>query len=406
MKIEDAIVEFLKSNGTFYASLLSQMHRIEDAKKTPTMSVQMKNGRINLFYNPAFIEPRSMKDTKAVLEHECMHIVMEHHLRAKDKDPEKWKVAADLAINQLLSHVPSDAITPEKIFGPDMHKMGIQLEQAAEYYYPLLDKSNEAKQQMQKMKAAGACGCGENFSDDKDDGSGKDTIKALDGVDQELAKEMIKQMVGEAVKSAKGQGHLPAGLESYIDELFKPPVISWRQLLRRFVSNSVKSGTRPSWKKPSRRYGVRQKGRVADRTVALTLVIDTSGSIDDGMLKTFTDEIVAIQKCYKSSITVLECDAEVQREYKLKRYEKLKRDVKGRGGTSFKPPFKYVREKNIRTDAVIYFTDLCGDFPSKKPRMPVLWAYYNGGWGGFGDRGPQVPFGTVVTLEKDKETHK
>lgn len=395
-KIEDAIVEFLKGNGTFYASLLSQMHRIEDAKDTQTMKVQIKNGRINLFYNPGFIEPRTMKDTKAVLEHECLHIVMEHHLRAKDHEHGKWKVACDLAINQLLSHVPSDALTIDKMFGDDMYKMQIQRNQNAEYYYPLLEKSNEAKEKMKQLMGEGKCGCDVSF----EDGPGDGQVKTLDGVDPELAKEIIKQMVGEAVRSAKGQGTLPLGLEQYIEELFRPPKVSWRTLLRRFVSNSVKSGSKTSWKKPSRRYGDAQKGHIADRTVALTIVLDTSGSIDDGMLQQFMDEVKSIQTCYKSTITVLECDAEVGREYKLKKYMKPRRDITGRGGTSFKPPFKYVKDKNIRTDAVIYFTDLCGDFPDKKPLMPVLWAYYSGGWGG--DRDTQVPFGTVVKLEKEK----
>lgn len=395
MKIEDAIVDFIKTNGTFYACLLSQMHRHEDRKNTPTLAVSIKNGRINLYYNPDFIDPRSMKDTKAILEHECLHIVMEHHARAKGKDFKKWKIACDLAINQLLAHVPHDAITPQRFFGDDFYKYRMQNNQNAEYYYELLEKSEEAKKQMAK----GNVGCGDNLGDS----DGEHGVKSIDGMDEELAKEIIKQMVGEAVKAAKGQGNLPLGLEQYLEDLFKPTKVSWRTLLRRFVANSIKAGSKSSWKKPSRRYGDTQKGHIADRTVALTLVIDTSGSIDDGMLKQFMDEVTSIQQAYKSTITVLECDAAVQREYKLKKFDKLKKDVHGRGGTSFKPPFKYIKEKNIRTDALIYFTDLEGDFPEKKPSIPVLWAWYDGGWGYHSSRGPQVPFGTVIKLEKEKE---
>ncbi len=385
-RIEDAIVDFIIHNGTFYASLISQMTRVVDYK-VDTMSTTITNGRILLKYNPKYTEPLNMKDTKTALEHECMHIVMEHGQRAKGRDQKKWNIACDLAINQLLSHIPADYITPERLFGQDMYKYKIQNNQNAEYYYELLEMSDGAKK---KMEGDGECGCGNEM------GSGDGSASG----DGELQKEIIKQAVGEAVKSAKGQGHLPAGLEQYIEELFKPTKVSWRTLLRKFVACSVKSGSKSSWKRPSRRYGVTQKGRIADRTVALTLVIDTSGSIDDGMLQTFMDEVTSIQKCYKATITVLECDAAVAREYKLKKFEKLRRDVHGRGGTSFKPPFKYIKEKNIRTDALIYFTDLCGDFPDKKPNIPILWAYYNCGWG---DQTSNVPFGTVVTLEREKE---
>lgn len=390
-KIEDAIVDFIINNGTFYASLLSQMHRFVD-NKIPTIAVNISNGRINMKYNEPWLATRNMKDTKAILEHECMHIVMEHHLRAKNRDLEKWKVATDLAINQLLPHLPADAITPDKFFEKDMYKYNIERMREAEYYYELLEKSDEAKKKMQQAQGQGkSCGCDEQF-----DGDGKGQGEG----DTELSKEIIKGMVNEAIKSAKGQGQLPAGLEKYVEELFKPAKISWRTILRKFVANSIKSGSRPSWKKPSRRYGAAQKGRVPARTISLTVVIDTSGSIDDDALKSFMDEVNCIQKCYKSDITVLECDAEVARHYKLKKFSKLKRDVKGGGGTSFKPPFKYVKAKHIRTDALIYFTDLCGDFPTHKPPMPVLWAYYNP-WSR-GHDNPEVPFGMVVHIEKDK----
>ena len=397
-KIEDVIVDYIKNDGTFYASLLSQMHRFADAKKTQGLAVNIKNGRINLFYNPEYLEAMPMKDTKLDLEHECLHLVMEHPIRAKDKDPEKWHVACDLAINQLMTRPPKGGLTLESIFGEDMHKYNLERRREAEYYYTLLEKSSKAKENIKKMKGEGKLGCSDQMGQGSSDGTGEDTIESLEGVDPELAKEIIKQAVGEAVKSAKGQGQLPAGLEQYIEQLFQPPKISWRQVLRRFVANSIKSGSKPSWKKPSRRYGDQQKGRIADRTVSLTLVIDTSGSINDEMLQLFMDEVTGIQKSYKSTITVLECDAKVHREYKLKKFEKLKKDVHGRGGTSFKPPFVYIKEKNIRTDALIYFTDLEGDFPDRKPNVPVLWAYYNYGY----RNETHVPFGTVIELEKEK----
>lgn len=394
-KIEEAIVRFLIDNGTFYASLISQMHRIED-RKQPTVAVSIRNGRVNLHHNPDFLDPRTMKDTKAILEHECLHIVMEHHARAEGKEISQWKIACDLAINQLIKNLPEDALTVDKVFDDDMYKMNILRMEKAEYYYDKIKKSNKAQEQIKQMMAQGKCGCGDDLQGGKMDKGSEIQI------DKELMKEIVKGMVNEAAKAAKGQGDVPRGLEKYIDELFTPSKVSWRALLRRFVANSVKSGTRPSWKKPSRRYGDTQKGKVADRTISLAVVIDTSGSIDDGVLQIFMNELQAIQSCYKSVITVLECDAEVGREYKLQKYQKLRRDVTGRGGTSFKPPFIYLKKKNIRADAVIYFTDLEGDFPDKRPAMPVLWGYYNA-WGM--RHNIKVPFGTVVHLEKDKETH-
>lgn len=382
-KFEDALVELIINGGTFYASLLSQMQKCPDTKDTQTMRVQIKNGRVLLQYNPKWLEPRSMKDTKAVLEHECLHIIMDHHARAQDKDFQLWKVACDLAINQLLSYCPPDALTISHLDPVGKYKR----DENAEYYYSALQNDTKMQEQVRKLTGQGEGEhCEEKFETDE-----------AEGVDKELSKEVVKQMVKEAKESAeKGQGVIPHKLQQYLDELFAAPKISWKQVLRQFVSNSVKSGRKASWKRESRRYGGEQKGKIADRTVSITIAIDTSGSIDDGMLTEFMNEVKAIQQCYKSDMTVIECDARVQKVYKLKKFEKLDRDVKGRGGTDFAPVFKWVKEKAIRTDCLIFFTDLAGSFPDRKPSYPTLWAYYNTGWGGPSN----VPFGHVVTLEQ------
>lgn len=387
-KIEDAIVDLLVNNGTFYASLISQMHKIT-TDKVPTMGVTVKNGRILLFHNPVFTDTLTLKETKAVLEHECLHLVMDHITREKDRDHQLWNGATDIAINQMIVGLPNMALTIENTFGnkADPQAYNIKRDDTADYYYELLKKQSDAiKQKIQSIL----------------DKIGDHTKwQEATGSEIEAVKEVIKQAVKEAVDSTKKQhGRIPAGIEQYIDELLTPPKVSWKQLLKQFVANSVKAGTKSSWKRPSRRYGETQKGRISDRTIALTIALDTSGSIDDGMLTQFMNEVAAIQSSYKIEINMLECDAEVGRYYKLKKFQKPRRDITGRGGTSFKPVFEYIKQKCIKTDALVYFTDLCGDFPERKPQYPVMWAYYNGGWGGGVG---EAPFGRVVPLEITKE---
>lgn len=385
-KIEEAIVDLLLNHGTFYASLLSQMTRVEDTK-TETLSTEVRNGRITLRYNPEYVNPRSMKETKALLEHECLHVVMEHTERFKAKEHKVAQVATDVAINQMIQHLPPEALTVDNVFNGQAAR-----DESAEYYYELIQKNPKLKKEMFGDGKPKGCGC--KF----EDGEGNE-------VDKELRKEVIKQMVKEAVDTTNkngGKGTLPLGLERYLEELFKAPEIGWRQLLRQFVANSVKSGSKASWKKPSRRYGETQKGRIADRMISLVIAIDTSGSINDEMLTQFIDEIKGIQSSYKSDIHMIECDAEVGKYYKLTRYGKVQRKLSGGGGTSFAPVFEYVRKKNIRCDALVYFTDLCGDFPDKKPPYPVLWGHYSY----YGDGYSNVPFGKVIKLKLDKKGDK
>jgi predicted metal-dependent peptidase len=340
----------------------------------------LKDGRLTLLYNPAFLDPRTMKDTKAILEHECLHVVMEHFIRFKNANHEYAKIAADVAINQLLPHIPEDALTVQNVF--HANNINAEREREAEYYYNLIAK------EVEKLKQSMGKGCGNDFNQDV--GS---------GLDAELQKEIIKQMVSEAVNTARksGQGQLPAGIEDYLEELFSVPLPTWRQLLKKFVANTVKCGTKASWKKPSRRYGDQQKGRIADRTANLVIGLDTSGStFCKEVQDIFMANMKVIVSCYKTDMTVIECDAKVQKVYKLNKWQPVDRKIKGGGGTKFTPVFNHIRDKHLKCDGVIFFTDLLGEFPDKKPPYPVLWAHYNE----YGNTG-HAPFGKVIELKKD-----
>jgi predicted metal-dependent peptidase len=45
----------------------------------------------------------------------------------------------------------------------------------------------------------------------------------------------------------------------------------------------------------------------------------------------------------------------------------------GGGGTDFRPVFEWLDAAGCRPDALVYFTDACGDFPGAPPPYPVLW---------------------------------
>jgi predicted metal-dependent peptidase len=73
-------------------------------------------------------------------------------------------------------------------------------------------------------------------------------------------------------------------------------------------------------------------------------------------------------------VTVIECDAAIQRIYEYKgKLEDL--SVKGRGGTSFEPVFAYLYENRDKYNNLIYLTD--GECSSPKTQIlkPVLWVH-------------------------------
>jgi predicted metal-dependent peptidase len=97
-------------------------------------------------------------------------------------------------------------------------------------------------------------------------------------------------------------------------------------------------------------------------------VVDTSGSMSVPMVEDIGTELNFLRRHYR--VTVVECDCEIHAIYELKG---PLTNVRGRGGTDFRPPFEREILRKIKPDVVVYFTDGCGDAPSRAPRMPVIW---------------------------------
>ena len=82
-------------------------------------------------------------------------------------------------------------------------------------------------------------------------------------------------------------------------------------------------------------------------------------------------------------LTVIQCDCNIQHIDKFSGDNPLPGNYQwasyGHGGTSFIPPFEYVKEHKLRPDIFIYLTDGCGGAPEKAPQFPVLWVLTNDG---------------------------
>ena len=98
----------------------------------------------------------------------------------------------------------------------------------------------------------------------------------------------------------------------------------------------------------------------------------------------------------KHDITVIECDAAVQRVYKAKTRADIQKKVMGRGGTWFSPVIDYVNnDKYFRDALLIYFTDGFGELEIPKPRTyRNIWVVF----GGAKNLSLNEPYGMVLSL--------
>jgi len=101
---------------------------------------------------------------------------------------------------------------------------------------------------------------------------------------------------------------------------------------------------------------------VTKEKIDVCIGIDLSGSIGKEELTEFMSEVIGIAKAYQNSITMrlLTHDVEVHNDYEITNgnIQKIKElKLKGGGGTSHEPIFKYVDEKVRDCKAVVFFTD-------------------------------------------------
>jgi len=130
------------------------------------------------------------------------------------------------------------------------------------------------------------------------------------------------------------------------------------------------------------------------RMQRLLVAVDTSGSIDQKMVASFFSEIHAAWRA-GATVHVVECDAEVQRDYPYT--GKTPSLVAGGGGTKFEPVFDWMQQQG-RFDGFLYLTDGYGPAPSTRPGCRLLWVVARKDHNVFAE---DLPFGPTVHLEVD-----
>jgi hypothetical protein len=82
----------------FFSSILFKRGLQED-RTIPTLAVPLKGA---IKYNPEFIEGLPVPQIVWGLCHEVGHVIAQHAIRRKHRDPKKWNYAGDAWINDML----------------------------------------------------------------------------------------------------------------------------------------------------------------------------------------------------------------------------------------------------------------------------------------------------------------
>lgn len=186
------------------------------------------------------------------------------------------------------------------------------------------------------------------------------------------------------------EGSLPAELQREIKEILDPQ-LPWKEVLARFLTEHVRNDY--EWTRPNPRYiqgrlylpslGGQQLGEVV-------VFIDNSGSISAQQQTEMVLECLGILAAYKTKLTVVFSDAAVNAVNVLESGDEFKPQIKGGGGTDYRPAFQWVEKENLAPVVAIYLTDgWCHKFPTEEPGYPVLWVLTI-------SKGFIPPFGEVI----------
>lgn len=356
-------------------------------KDIPTAAT---DGR-RIFINPEYISGLKPAERVFVYAHEVDHVIsrdpqrIKHYkqlgkVRTKPADAWFWNVVTDYRINAGLMEQGVGMMNPSWLYAADVSGDALAEEV---YERKWQDKppqpstygsSGKAPKGMKGDKVADANG-----------GSFDEVLEPqtdpVTGAEDLPSEQEFKEAIAKAAAVAKAVGKLPAGLQRRIDEILNPQV-DWREHIRMLMTGKIGSRSE-TWDRANRRRLVLNPlvvmpGRRGFGCDLVAVMIDTSGSIGQRELDTFLAEVGGIlQDVRPREVLVIGCDATVTQVETLRNLDELgelrRKGVKGGGGTSFKPPFDYLKKHSLRPATAVYLTDMLGEFPDEQP-FPVIWA--------------------------------
>ena len=403
----------------FWSSLLLQMG-IEQSDHIPTACT---NGD-KIYYNPAYYDGLSDQQIFTVQVHEVGHPAFGHLWRQGDRDMMKWNMACDYELNNFMLDYNDDEVAAGRL-APFEFPEGALVDRqyrgkAAEEIYNLIpdppkppgggkpgepgdgpgQPGNEPGNQ--PTEGGGAPGDQPGQPGDQPSGGGDqepqfpDTGGGMGDFTKPVKKEgnteaEWKNRLAQAHNAAKLQGRGSGNIGRMVERILRGEQ-DWRYILRDLLSSVAADDFDDQ--RPDRRFiedDLYLPSLFSEKVGEFVVALDTSGSVDNDMLSQFLGEVqVCLDTVKPEKITVIDCDAGVHQVAEFTEGEDVESFVpKGGGGTDFNPVFERVKSLDGYPEAVVYFTDGQGNFPSEAPPYPVIWVDYGGS---------DYPFGEVVRV--------
>ena len=379
-----------------------------------------------VFYEPGSMAPLPPEEQLFYIAHELCHIAFDHISRSRGKDREVWNTATDAVINQLLRGdglpIPEGCVDHPEAAGMSAEK----------YYEELLEYKLAIELVEGNINVPE--GSREDGADRKREGGGSDEhslweaaaeekeqeekereeelLRELERI-KELAEEMQEDEASEEDGSSEGDDgslkdpdaepdeeeemalfarkHSSAGDDvidpdrRYVDEISgRKALIDWRMILR----ETIRQGVDWTFTNAVIEDGLVRPALEEIPTPETEIVVDTSWSVDEELLRSFLEECKNILRYSKLKIGCFDT--------RFYGFQEIRTPgdiddlvLEGGGGTDLEAA---TGAFTLRVDNRIIFTD--GEAPIPQEPMDAVWMIY-------GDEKIDPPGGKVIHIRPE-----
>lgn len=367
-----------------------------------------------LFYDPVYVLKRYGENPRYVARvylHMLLHCIFFHSFQYDKLDGEKWDMAADIAVENVIIDMKlpgvtleqdADAVRKVKILREDIGPLTAERIYRYLRHNPLTPGE---KQDLQRLFV-------------KDIHSLWKPAEQLEITQEQWKKisERVKADLKSFTKAKSGAETLEKNLEEATRDRF-----DYSEILRRFtVMGEDITVNDDEFDYIYYTYGLEHYGNMPliepleykeiNKVREFVIAIDTSASCRGPIVKAFLQKTYSILKgsenfFHKINVHIIQCDNEVQSDTRITcdddfesfmKYGKLN----GFGATDFRPVFQYIEQlrgqgefENLK--GLIYFTDGYGIYPERMPDYEVIFAFLDEDE----NRGPVPPWSMKVILE-------
>ena len=315
-----------------------------------------------IFYNSEFLEKLTKNQQAFVIAHELAHITLKHLSRRQDRDPEIWNYATDAVANQILVKNGFPLIDGV-INCPDAISF------SAEEYYDIVKNRPDCDEIMSKYrqkKDTKKIATHEHWNEEQTNDFDKDLPDINEHNITEINKKIIhddnQKFVAEQEKQQEFQNNIANVGEA-------SSVLDWKSILQR-KRKKVVSADYNLYNGYFDDEGIYKYPYELIRKPMVEILIDTSGSVDDNLVKAFLRECKNIFNDFSLKVGCF--DTEFYGFQNIKNLADLDNfEIKGRGGTDFSTAINSFSKKST---IKIIFTDGYDTLPTNS--KDAIWLVY------------------------------